>query len=288
MSDARSLNLGKLIEQATLPERDAIHIAVCAVCANEDLLPSQHVGVVNRNEWGDFYVGPSDKPIGIVDPLLTEVVPRYSQFWLWLYPGSITALRHDWTHPDLVTMKDERIGKAITILKKPSDPISPTGPKWRTQNVLSICKEMKETRKYDALPILADALEEAGYEDKEVLEECRTQSNLSYQLQEFAHERLICLFTDDEKATAVRWIEKFAHRMGQSYERLMLAADTWMDGEKDLEERGEGWNDSWTRDDTESYKGIGIEEWKVFWTHYEKIVEEEVKNKEATFFTCSC
>jgi hypothetical protein len=88
--------LGQLIEDGDR-RRDAIHIAVAPVTAAERLLPGQHVGLVRR---GDVeLVGPCGDTIGIVDPFLEAEVEPGQRFWLFLYPGTITALRHVWTHP---------------------------------------------------------------------------------------------------------------------------------------------------------------------------------------------
>lgn len=86
------LKLGQLIEG--YQERDAIHIAVAPVVAAEHLAPGQHVGFTVG-----WRVGTCDAPIGIVDPFLTVDVEPGQQCWLFLYPQTITALRHDWTHP---------------------------------------------------------------------------------------------------------------------------------------------------------------------------------------------
>lgn len=87
----QELGLGELI---TKPQnKDAIHVAVAPVTAAMRLSPGEHVGII-----GDK-IGRCDKPIGIVDPFLkTRVLPD-EQFWLFLYPNTVTSLRHEWTHP---------------------------------------------------------------------------------------------------------------------------------------------------------------------------------------------
>jgi hypothetical protein len=88
--------LGQLIEDGDR-RRDAIHIAVAPVTAGERLTPGQHVGLVREDD--PEMVGPCEHTIGVVDPYLTAAVEPGRRFWLFLYPGSITGLRHVWTHP---------------------------------------------------------------------------------------------------------------------------------------------------------------------------------------------
>lgn len=87
--------LGQLVEGDQ--HRDAIHVAVIPVIAGEDLGPGHHVGIV-----GGLAVTFAPKLIGIVDPFYEFTVLEGEKFWMMLYPGSITSLRHDWTHPDLL------------------------------------------------------------------------------------------------------------------------------------------------------------------------------------------
>jgi hypothetical protein len=88
--------LGQLIEDGDR-RRDAIHIAVAPVTAAERLVPGQHVGLVREDNTE--LVGPCDRNIGVVDPFLAAEVEPGQRFWLFLYPGTITWLRHVWAHP---------------------------------------------------------------------------------------------------------------------------------------------------------------------------------------------
>ena len=88
--------LGRFIEDGDR-RRDAIHVAVAAVTAAVRLAPGQHVGLVQ--EANAELVGPCDRNIGIVDPFLSGEVELGQRFWLFLYPDTITGLRHVWTHP---------------------------------------------------------------------------------------------------------------------------------------------------------------------------------------------
>ena len=91
--------LGQLIVTGDR-RRDAVHIAVAPVTATESLQPGQHVGLASPGDTDR--VGPSDSPIGIVDPYLTDCVEPGERFWLFLYPGTVTSLRHVWSHPAFV------------------------------------------------------------------------------------------------------------------------------------------------------------------------------------------
>lgn len=59
------------------------------------------------------------------------------------------------------------------IIGNPFRPQTPFDPAWRTSTVVGIAKQIDETRTFGNLPILADALQDAGCEVAPVLDHCR-------------------------------------------------------------------------------------------------------------------
>lgn len=109
MSD--NLKLGHLIEGEQ--HRDATHIAVAPVVAGAPLKPGTHVGFVSPGTVCEAKMFASDiRPVGVVDPFLRKDVRAGEKFWLFLYPGTITGLRHEWSHPAFLdaahTVEDSR------------------------------------------------------------------------------------------------------------------------------------------------------------------------------------
>ena len=86
-------NIGHLCHDNA--RRDAIHFAVAPVAVGDALLhPGDHVGL---NSKGEASTLPTH--IGIIDPFLTDFVHQGQRVWLFLYPGTVTSLRHIWQHP---------------------------------------------------------------------------------------------------------------------------------------------------------------------------------------------
>jgi hypothetical protein len=46
-------------------------------------------------------------------------------------------------------------------------------PEWRTPTVLALARQMYDSREFSAMPILADALQDAGCDHAEILDHCR-------------------------------------------------------------------------------------------------------------------
>jgi hypothetical protein len=78
----------------------------------------------------------------------------------------------------------------------------------RTTPVLALCRQMLDTRDFGLMPILADALQDGGCADEEVLRQCRDPD-----LHPVLAERIVNLSYSDETAAAVRWLERFAHKI---------------------------------------------------------------------------
>lgn len=83
--------------------RDAIHVAVAPMVAAHELQPGDHVSFIGLGDTNKM--GRGDAPIGIVDPFLRNPVRAGETFYLFLYPGTITSLRHEWTHPVIQARK---------------------------------------------------------------------------------------------------------------------------------------------------------------------------------------
>ena len=117
--------LGKLLPENHEQHRDAVHIAVMPVVAGEDLRPGEKIrlmfgttDVALSGEYNDDY-------IGIVDPFLAGIGSqecRAKSFWDVLpeTSGTITGLRHEWTHP-IVDGKQKAISESELWLRQFAD-----------------------------------------------------------------------------------------------------------------------------------------------------------------------
>jgi hypothetical protein len=96
---------------------------------------------------------------------------------------AIAALGHD---PDSLTaIPAERIAATIRrytnhpayylrdIFGNPFRPVA-FEPNWRTSTVVAIARSVYESREFAPIPLLADALQDAGCENEEILKHCRS------------------------------------------------------------------------------------------------------------------
>ena len=68
----------------------------------------------------------------------------------------------------------EVLGLLCDIFGNPFHPIT-LDPSWLTSTVTTLARQMYDTRDFSAMPILADALQDAGCGDEEVLGQCRVE-----------------------------------------------------------------------------------------------------------------
>lgn len=76
---------------------------------------------------------------------------------------------------------------------------------WRSSTVVALCNEVRKTGDYSTLPVLSDALQDAGCEDAALIAQLQDGGLGKIQAQ-----RLVCLLLGGETAEAVLWVDEFA------------------------------------------------------------------------------
>lgn len=133
------VTLGQFISEAGA-ERDAVHVAVYPAVASGVLAPGVPVRLIRGNialecERSDR------RSVGIVDPFLKETVIRTGQmFWVFLYPNTVSGMRHHWSHP----MFDR---------ETPTDGLRERATEWlrdfARQTAMSVTEIVEEASTYD-------------------------------------------------------------------------------------------------------------------------------------------
>lgn len=90
-------NLGELCGEDA--RRDAVHIAVVPLVVSEPLDPGDHFWLNVDGNAAKSTGRRERQTIGVVDPYFDGVVLKGDRFWGFLYPNTITNLRHVWEHP---------------------------------------------------------------------------------------------------------------------------------------------------------------------------------------------
>lgn len=113
MSDQHKPKIGEIIEDCLLVEKDAIHVPILPATAGERIMPGALVGINNAG-----YAVNEARGIGVADPFIKRAIERDENFYLWLRPGTVKNLRHDWDHPVLEGIKDSRAFERAEIAIK--------------------------------------------------------------------------------------------------------------------------------------------------------------------------
>jgi hypothetical protein len=82
----------------------------------------------------------------------------------------------DWSDPPVMAAWHDCQREVCGLLKEVAgDPFHPAtfSPAWRTDTAVALARQMYDSRDFGAMPILADALQEAGCDCEDVLNHCR-------------------------------------------------------------------------------------------------------------------
>ncbi len=91
----------------------------------------------------------------------------------WRYAYGWTAVVADNTQAEWRVQADF----LRCIFGNPFRPVT-FDPAWRTDTALALARQMYEAREFSAMPILADALQDAGCDNTDVLNHCRDASQI--------------------------------------------------------------------------------------------------------------
>ncbi|VTR91575.1 Uncharacterized protein (Fragment) OS=uncultured bacterium PE=4 SV=1 [Gemmata massiliana] len=103
-------------------------------------------------------------------PALRVAAEQFAGYWefdgtLWGF-ANYMAVRHAGHHPDKIR------SFVLEVFGNPFRPVDfPSG--WRTSTSVALASQMYESRTFDAMPILADALQDAGCNSDDILDHCR-------------------------------------------------------------------------------------------------------------------
>lgn len=188
---------------------------------------------------------------------------------------------------------------------------SPIAPEWRTTTVCQLCQTIRQSKDYGILPILADALQDAGCDDGAMLDALRSGDVAGDVIEA---QRLLALVFGEESAEAVRWVEEVASGMGVTDPdypggRWDFELQTFVEEPRTRQpvqpdyrfvmEAAAAWLESGGRDYTTQ---MGSEDWRddfpfaAFWAKYVLITGAEPDwskvewpgDVRGQFFSCSC
>jgi hypothetical protein len=141
---------------------------------------------------------------------------------------------------------------------------------------------MLDTREFDMLPILGDALEDAGCADGEFLALCRNPD-----LEPVAAERAVNLVYSDETAAAVWWLERFAQDIGYEGDPPMYTYADIVQAGHDAVNDGDY---CWGTDAGADFFRDSADNRREFFRNWSLVTEVEVpeETQEGITFHCAC
>jgi hypothetical protein len=153
-------------------------------------------------------------------------------------------------------------------------------PEWRTSTVIALCQHMRDAQDFAAMPILADALQDADCDNENLLQVLRFGSG------NYAEDAaIVAMIKSPDAATSVRWLLAFADAHdGSGYEDHYSRKWTYQDFMEAAANylRTGDYITGGTELEAESVPDV-------FWDHYQAITGQQVpESKRGSFFSCSC
>lgn len=161
-------------------------------------------------------------------------------------------------------------------------------PEWRTNTVLELCRSMREAQDFGALPILADALQDADCPDEELLARLR-QGPKGYA----GDAALVACVMSEEGRASVEWLRSFpsGHDCPE-FETLFNAATGNHRLNEDPDEKVASWGRYQCSENDGGYLHFGS--WDAhgeipeeFWDHVERVSGKAIRDRPSSF-SCSC
>ncbi len=93
--------MGKILKPEKKYTRDATHVPIIPVIADQKLHPGQKIRLYKNILDNEFYAKdayPEGTVMGVVDPFIEGVVCFGEKFYCWIKPNTVKDLWHEWEH----------------------------------------------------------------------------------------------------------------------------------------------------------------------------------------------
>ena len=99
--------------------------------------------------------------------------------WWWRNPPHLVSnvFRRECWGPEFEGVRRVYCDLTRDIFGNPFRPVA-FSPEWRTDNAVSLAQGMYESRDFSAMPILADALQDSGCDNTNLLNHCRDEQQV--------------------------------------------------------------------------------------------------------------
>ncbi len=93
-------NMGKILNPEKEYTRDATHVPIIPVIADQPLCPGQKIRLY-KGVNGQFFAKdayPENTFMGVVDPFINGNIKEGDKFYCWIKPNTVKELWHEWKH----------------------------------------------------------------------------------------------------------------------------------------------------------------------------------------------